>query len=218
MSVFAPEQVADSLAELMERLGGVPPERIRCIPPPGTATEQDVIAYESATGRLCELVDGVLVEKAMAFYESLIAIVLGRFLQEFVSRHKLGVVAGADGSMKLAPGLVRIPDVSFISWARLPGGKIPRAPIPALFPDLAVEVLSESNTKAEIQRKLGEYFEAGTRLAWIIDPRTRTARAYTTAEQFAQMTEDDLLDGGEVLPGFELSLRQLFEEAGPREE
>ena len=79
------------------------------------------------------------------------------------------------------PGLVRIPDVTFVSWKRLPGHKLPAEPIPDLIPNLAVEVLSVSNTKAEIDRKIGEYFRVGVQLVWMIDPPTRTAEVYTTA-------------------------------------
>ena len=85
--------------------------------------------------------------------------------------------------MRIAPGLVRIPDVSFICWDRLPGRESPREPIPDLAPDLAVEVLSEGNTKAEMARKVREYFEAGVKLVWLIDPKKRTARVFSTVEK-----------------------------------
>jgi len=80
----------------------------------------------------------VLVEKAMGFLEAQIAIELARLLGDFVDRHKLGVVNGEGGMMKLAPGLIRIPDVSFVSWGQFLGGKIPRTPIPSIHPNLAV--------------------------------------------------------------------------------
>jgi Uma2 family endonuclease len=73
-------------------------------------------------------------------------------------------------------------------------------------------VLSESNTRAETSRKLRDYFTGGSRLVWYIDPNTRTAEAYTAPEQFIEIGADDSLSGGDVLPGFELSLRQLFAE------
>src|SRR5262245_45327593 len=109
-----------TLADLLERFGPIPAARIRYDPPPGTASEQDVIALEARENRLFELVDGVLVEKVMGFYESYLAMRLGRFLLAFVEQHDLSIVAGAAGMLHLAPGLVRIPDVSFVSWARLP--------------------------------------------------------------------------------------------------
>lgn len=199
-----------TLADLLSRLGGIPPERVRFYPLPGTATEADVVEIEARENRLCELVDGVLVEKPMGYRESVLATWIATFLNNFVMPRKLGLVSGADGMMRLFPGLVRIPDVAFVSWARLPGGRVPSEPIPQLVPDLAVEVLSEGNTKAEMKRKRGEYFEAGVRLVWLIDPQTRTAAVFTGPEQFSTLNEDAALDGGAVLPGFVLPLRELF--------
>ncbi len=199
-----------TVADLLERLGSVPANRVRLHPHPGTATVQDVITIEARENRLCELVDGVLVEKPMGFYESRLAIALSYFLEDFLTLHNLGIVAGADGMIRLAPRLVRIPDVSFISWKRLPKRKIPREPVPHLVPDLAVEVLSESNTEAEMKRKIREYFDAGVQLVWLIDPETRTAEVYTAPDQSTLLREKQFLDGGTVLPGFRLLIRKLF--------
>ncbi|HEX8202387.1 MAG TPA: Uma2 family endonuclease [Isosphaeraceae bacterium] len=201
-----------TLADLLERLGGIAPERIRFRPAPGTATETDVIGVREHDQRICELIDGVLVEKAMGFPESLLALALGGLLRGFVRPRNLGLVSGADGTMRLFPGLVRIPDVAFASWDRIPGRKMPIVPIPDMVPDLAVEVLSEGNTAAEMARKRREYFDAGVRLVWMIDPRTRTATVFTGPEQATMLDEAQTLDGGEVLPGFRLPLRELFAE------
>ena len=73
-----------SLANLQEHLGGISPERIRLYPPPGMATEEDAVQLDDHEGCLCELVDGVLVEKAMGFYESILAMLLGHFLNEYL--------------------------------------------------------------------------------------------------------------------------------------
>jgi Uma2 family endonuclease len=209
-----------TVAELLKKLGGIPAERVQLDPPPGTATEKDVLEIERREGRICELVDGVLVEKAMGFAESSLAFRIGFFLQLFLEQHKLGLLAGADGTLRLWPGLVRIPDVSFISWNQLPNRKIPKKPIPDLYPDLAVEVLSRKNTKAEIDRKLHEYFRSGTRLAWVVDPRKRSVRVYSAPDRFRLLTEDQSLDGGDVLPGLNLPLREVFalleEEPAPK--
>jgi Uma2 family endonuclease len=162
--------------------------------------------------RICELVDGVLVEKTMGYVESLLAMAIGEFLRRFVREHKLGIVLGPDGTLKILPDQVRIPDVCFLSWEKFPGGKLMKTPIPAVAPDLAIEVLSESNSEAEMRRKLQDYFAAGVRLVWYIDPRTRSATIYTSPQAFAVLGENDILTGGDVLPGFELPLRQLFAE------
>jgi Uma2 family endonuclease len=199
-----------TVAELLKKLGGIPAERVLLDPPPGTATEKDVLEVERREGRICELVDGVLVEKAMGLPESFLALRIAFFLQLFLEQHKTGFLGGADGTLRLWPGLVRIPDISFISWDQLPTRKIPKKAIPELYPDLAVEVLSRKNTKTEIDRKLHEYFRSGTRLAWVVDPRKRLVRVYTAPEQFRIVKEDDTLDGGEVLPGLSLPLREVF--------
>src|SRR5262249_19529292 len=138
-----------TIADLMERFGPMLLSRIRFNPAPGTATEQDVLDLNAHEDRLYELVDGTLVEKTVGFREPLLAIVLTRLLGNYLQENPLGVVVGADGMMRLAAGQVRIPDAAFISWERFPDRRIPDAPIPDLAPDLAVEVLSVSNTKAE---------------------------------------------------------------------
>lgn len=207
----------ETVADLLKQLGDIPPCRIRMRPMPGTATEQDVLNLRNRTGKLYELVDGVLVEKVMAFYESRVAIVLGHKIENFLEEHDLGIVVGADGMMRLAPGLVRIPDVAFISWDQFPARLIPREPIPSVFPDLAVEILSEGNTASEMKRKCQDYFEAGSRLVWLVDPRTRTVQVFTASEQSLVLHEDQNVDGGPVLPGFTLSIRESFDRAGRQE-
>jgi Uma2 family endonuclease len=200
-----------TLADLLERFGPIPAARIRYDPPPGTATEQDVVTLEARDNRLFELVDGVLVEKAMGFYESYLALRLARFLQAFLEQHDLGIVAGEAGMLRLAPGLVRIPDVSFVSWAQLPQRRIPRQPIPDLAPDLVVEVLSESNTPREMEQKLHDYFAAGVRLVWCVLPDIEEVHVYTAPDRREVLTAAHDLHGGEVLPGFRLPVRQLFD-------
>ena len=211
----------ETLADLLKELGGIPPQRIRFHPPPGTATEQDVLDIEARENRLCELVDGVLVEKAMGYLESILAIALGRHLSNFVVPRNLGYVSGEAGMMRLFAGLVRIPDVAFASWERFPEGRLPEAPIPDLVPDLAVEVLSAGNTPAEMERKRREYFDAGVKLVWLVEPRSRCVTVFTSADEYHDLVQGDVLDAAEVLPGFSLELRHLFSEldrvAGPRE-
>jgi Uma2 family endonuclease len=111
----------------------------------------------------------------------------------------------------LRPGLVRMADVAFISWERLPGRRVPTESIPDLAPDLAVEVLSEGNTKPEMEQRLKDYFLAGVRLVWYVDLRTRTAEVYGSPDQVTTIAEEQSLDGGDVLPGFRLLLGSLFD-------
>jgi Uma2 family endonuclease len=204
----------DNLAELLDRLGSIPPERVRMHPPPGTATEADVLwALEAPRKRICELIDGVLVEKAMGYTESVLTSFLIVLLDGFVRPRNLGLVTAPDGTVRLWAGRVRIPDVAFFSWDRMPERRRPLEPIPTLCPDLAIEVLSRSNTKAEMRKKREDLFSVGVRLVWEIDPRTRTVQVYSRAEEpDAVLTEADVLGGGSVLPGFTMSLRELFAE------
>lgn len=194
-----------TMGEVLRRLGNIDPDRIRFQPPPGTATIADV-----EPNKLCELVDGVLVEKPMGWKESFLAAFLIRVLGNFNAERKLGVVCGPDSTQQIALNLVRIPDVSFFLWDRLPDRKLPQEPVPLLVPDLAAEVLSRSNTSAEMRRKREEYFRAGVRLVWLIDPATRTVEVYTSPSDCVTLNDEDELTGGDVLPGFKLAVRELF--------
>lgn len=216
IKVIARTPKVRTVADLLKRLGDIPPERVWFRPVPGTATEQDVLNIEAHQNRLCELVDGVLVEKTVGYYESRVAALFIYYLERFLERCDLGIVLGADGTLRLLPGLVRIPDVSFISWDKLPNRALPPEPIPDLVPDLAIEVLSAGNTADEMRRKLREYFKVGVRLVWLIDPATRTAEVYTGARKKTAITAAESLDGGTVLPGFRLNLQKLFTRAGRR--
>lgn len=202
---------AVTFADLLKQIGKVDPRRIRLRPPPGQATEKDVLRIHSREDRLYELVDGVLVEKVMGYKEASLAAWLTYLLQEFLVKNDLGNLAGADGTVRLMPRLVRIPDLSFVRWERLPGRKLPDEPVPDLAPDLAVEVLSASNTASEMARKLRDYFRAGVRLVWFLDPKRRSAEVYTALDTKVALTEADTLDGGDVLPGLALPLRRVFE-------
>jgi len=203
----------ETVEDLLAQLGDIPAERVLLRPAPGTATEADVLAYEAAPRkRLCELIDGVLVEKAMGYPESLLAGTLVTYLNMFVMPRNLGLVSTADGMMRLFAGRVRIPDVAFVSWDRIPGRRRPKAPIPDIAPDLAVEILSRSNTRKEMELKRRDYFRAGTRLVWQIDPVARIVEVYTSSSTFSTHDENATLAGDPVLPGFTLSLRDLFAE------
>ena len=200
----------ERMSELLESLGGIPPERVLLRPVPGTATEEDLIAHVERTGRSCELIDGILVEKPMGFGECLVGAEILRLVGNHLAATNLGAVVGEAAAMRLMPGLVRAPDVSFIRWEKLPGRKAPRKPVPDLVPDLAVEVLSKSNSKGEMTRKLREYFFHGVRLAWLVDPVKRTVRVCTPDGNETTLTEADSLEGGDVLPGLIIPIAPLF--------
>ena len=146
-TVFATE----SLADLLRRLGNVPAHRVRLHPPPGTATEEDLVRNNESPFRtaICELVNGTLVEKPVGWEEAVVAGLIIQTLLNFVRPRKLGKVLPADGMLRLVPGLLRAPDVSFIARGRLKRYKRGGERYPSIGPDLAVEVVSKSNTRAE---------------------------------------------------------------------
>jgi len=210
-AISDPLESVETLADLLARLGNIPLSRVRFHPPPGTATERDVIAARHGPRpRLCELIDGVLVEKAVGTRESLYAAIIVHHFWAYLDKHDLGLALGADGMVRVWRGRIRIPDVAFFSWGRLPGGEFPDEAVASIVPDLAVEVLSKSNTAAEIAQKLDDFFRAGTRLAWVVNPRNRTAEVYTSASDCTHIGRGGKLLGGDILPGFALSLTKLF--------
>ena len=200
-------------ATFLASLGGVPLHRVIFDPPPGTVT---AAYYEAVDGRvdgvLVELVNKTLVEKTMGADESRIGSNVLGFIWNHVRHAKLGFVMMADGMVRMAGGNRRMPDVAVYLKTDYPGGRRPKEKVSSLPPRLAVEVLSEDNTAAEIDMKLTEYFAAGCRLAYVIDPATRTARRHTAAREFAEIPADGELDGGDVLPGFAVALAELFDE------
>ena len=205
------EQI-ETLADLIERLGNVSLDRIRLHPPPGTATVEDVLRFcDGEPKHLCELVDGVLVEKVMGHLESRLAARLIFLLQVYLEEHDLGVVSGADGPHHILFDQARFPDVVFIAYDRIPEGADPATKVPNWIPSLAVEVLSEGNTKGEMARKPQDYFEAGVDLVWYVDPSDRTVRVYHSPDAVTTLTEADNLDGENILPGFRLSIRDWFD-------
>ncbi|MEM9828287.1 MAG: Uma2 family endonuclease [Planctomycetota bacterium] len=200
--------VSVSLADVLADLGGISAHRLLTVC--GLNASLEDLAETHRAGKACEFVDGLLVEKAMGFRESLLAAALVEILVAFVRLKKLGFVSGPDGFIRLFPDVIRGPDVAFISWARLPGGKLPEEAYPAIVPDLVIEVISEGNTRAEMARKRREYFYAGVRLVWMVDPLQRSVAVFTSVHQFTVLHEENHLNGGDVLPGLAISLSELF--------
>ncbi len=200
----------ETLADLLHDLGDVAPDRVRMRPALGKATEADLIRIQNREKRRYELIEGILVEKIMGFPQACITSVLDRRLGMFVEEHDLGFTATPDCPVRLWKGLVRFPDLSFVSWDKMPTKEYPATPIAGVVPNLAVEVLSLSNTPGEMDRKRKEYFLAGVELVWVVDLFKRTVAVYTSPDEVTTLQEQDTLDGGRVLPGFTMPLRQLF--------
>lgn len=198
--------------DLLDRLGGIPARRVLLDPRPGTATIRDVIRYvDGDDKRLVELVDGTLVQKAMGAREAFLGSLISHWMQVYLeSTADTGMVLGADGTLRIMPGLVRIPDVSYTAWEKLPKRRVPNEPVPHLVPDLAVEVISKGNTAGEMKRKLGEYLAAGIAEVWMVFPKSRSIRVYHPATGSMKLEIGDTLRS-RVLAGFEMPLAKLFE-------
>lgn len=132
-------------------------------------------------------------------------------LTAFVREHGSGRVFGPDTGFTIfrSPDTVRAPDVAFVAGGRfeegLPTGYVPFAP------DLAVEVVSPSNTASELQEKVLDYLAAGTRLVWVVDPRRETVTVYRSRDEIRILGREDALDAPDILAGFHLELAELFE-------
>ncbi|MDR7390753.1 MAG: Uma2 family endonuclease [Armatimonadota bacterium] len=161
-----------------------------------------------------ELVDGEVV--VMAPVGGTHGEVTGRLyrrLAEHVERHGGGRVLAGDVGFVLHlpydPERVRAPDVAYVSEARLPGGALPEGFLQGA-PDLAVEVLSPSDDPVDVQQKVRDWLEGGSRLVWIVAPRARTATVYRPDGSARWLREDDVLEGEGVLPGLRIPLADLL--------
>lgn len=202
--------IATTLEDLLVELGGIAACRVRLDPAPGQATLADLLAVNESSERgLFELIDGSLVEKAMSFEASVVALAIARILGMFVSKHRLGLVSGADGFFRLLSS-TRGPDVAFLARERLPGGTFPTQPYPQLAPNLVVEVLSPGNTKAEMARKRLEYFHSGVQIVWIVDCTNRSVAIYTSTSNVKVVSEEESINGGDAIPGFTSTVADFF--------
>jgi Uma2 family endonuclease len=158
-----------------------------------------------------ELVRGVLVVREPAGYlHGRVAAKLANLLMNHVEAHDLGCVLAAETGFKLTvdPDTVRAPDVAFIRRDRLPDP--PPAGYAELAPDLVVEVLSPDDRPGHVLAKVADWLSAGTKLVWVVDLVRRNARVYRADGSESLLTERDMLDGEDVLPGFACPLGAIF--------
>ena len=174
-------------------------------------TVGEVLRMPDAGARY-ELVRGELRRTAPAgSVHGRVAMDFGNFLGNHVKAHGLGAVFAAETGFRLQrdPDTVRAPDVAFISRERLAEvgeteGYWPGAP------DLAVEVVSPGDVYVEVEEKVFEWLEAGAKMVAVVNPRRRSVSVYRSRAGIGVLTEDDVLDGGDVVPGFRLAVRDLF--------
>jgi Uma2 family endonuclease len=197
-----------TLADFLRHLGNISPNRVRMHPWPGTAVESDVTSILEAEKRVCELIDWTLVEKLQGVSERYLVRKIAEELRRFLKAHELGLAA--EGAIsRMFPGLVRILDAMFVSWESL-GGRKPHMQIASFCPDLVVDVMGEGNSRREAARKRNDYFTWGVSMVWQVEAVQHYVDVYTAPEMLMRCHETDTLEGGKILPGFSLSLQDLF--------
>lgn len=160
--------------------------------------------------KILELIDGEIIEKmASNPYSSAVSSQIIILLGSFVKQHDLGHVTGEAGGYRISEHNDFAPDVAFISKARQPS--LPRRGFNPIPPDLAVEVISPSDSFSDVFKKVQTYLRYGTRLVWVVDPEEQIVIVYMPAISFT-VGIDGELDGGEALPGFKLRVRDIFPE------
>lgn len=179
-----------------------------------TWTEGELLALPKEDGKY-ELVDGELTLMPPAsFNHGDVSLELGMQLRLYARKNKLGCVVGGQTGFWMKSGNLLSPDVSFVKQIRL--AKLGERPI-VFFPgapDLAVEVLSASETRASIKRKLVDYFASGTKMAWIVSLKTKSVSVYRNPDSAVKVCGiEDVISGEEVVPGFTLAVKELFEDA-----
>jgi len=159
-----------------------------------------------------ELVRGDLRKMPPAGYEhGKRAIRFGWKLIQYVEAHNLGDVCGAETGFKLAsnPDHVLAPDVAFVRRERAEAAGNVQGYWPGA-PDLAVEVISPGDTYAEVEEKVFDWLEAGTRMVIVLNPRRRSVTVYRSPTDIVVLSENDTLDGGDVVPGWKIPVKELF--------
>jgi Uma2 family endonuclease len=160
-----------------------------------------------------ELIDGQLVEREPTgqLSDAVAANVL-YLLKDFIRKHDLGLVNGAQGSYQIFaddPKKVRIPDVSFTRRERLPESG-PADGHSKIAPDLTVEVISPNDLAVEVSIKVQDFLAAGVRLIWVVNPYSRDVRVYRVNGGWSFLRASETLDGEDILPGFRCSVEELF--------
>jgi Uma2 family endonuclease len=160
-----------------------------------------------------ELVQGELRKMAPAGHDhgrivGTFSIELGRYIRD----HKLGAVYGAETGFVLThnPDTVRAPDMAFVAQERVNTPTSKEGYWPGA-PDLAVEVISPGDSYAEVEENVADWLNAGTRMVMVINPRTRWVTVYRTGNSAQVYKEDDMLDAGDVVPGWTIPVREIFE-------
>ena len=174
----------------------------------GPATLQDLLNTPK-NGNKYELVDGEIVVSPAGMRHSEVAINIGGLIWEFLQKNPIGKVYASDVGIAFPNGNVRSPDVTYVSIAKLPEGRSPET-FGEVIPDLAVEVLSPSDSLKELGRKIGEFLENGVPIVWLVDPARQTVTIYRSLTETQQLTLKDTITAEPVLPGFSVPISRFF--------
>ncbi len=159
-------------------------------------------------GRKYELVDGGLKEVPAGYQHNVLVALLIALLMPFARGR--GFLAASSAGFRMAAGNVRSPDVSFTRKERVPGGK-PSKGFEDLAPDLCIEIISPSEERADMERKVREYFASGAEQVWHLFPDARQVIVYRAPDDSATLEANDAITGGDLLPGFACRVADLFE-------
>ncbi len=186
----------------------IPAESMTPVPP------STVIAQTIPDDMLYEVVDGQILEKNMGSRENEIATILGGYLFQFARANRLGrALVEFVFRIIVEEDLQRRPDVAFVSQARWPSNRrVPDVPVWDMVPDLAVEVISPSNSAFEVQKKIHDYFREAVTRVWVVYPDEAEVYIYSSPTQIEVVGIGQELDGGDLLPGFRLPVAVLFED------
>jgi Uma2 family endonuclease len=175
----------------------------------------DELLAKPDDGFVYELIKGELIKVSPppGHEHGLVAMNIAGPLFEYVKTNNLGNVYAAETGYLLEedPDTVRAADVSFVSKKRIEAA----GPVKGYWkgaPDLAVEVISPSDTVGRIEGKVAEWLERGTRLLWVVSPKMRTVTVYRSLTEIAVLTDKERLEGGDVIPGFQISVAEIFAE------
>lgn len=166
-------------------------------------------------GKGFELVGGELVEKNMGWESSWSGGRIVYFLTDFILQNPIGEVCGVEAGFRCFPEdplKVRKPDISFLSNERLPPSEELKGWC-RVAPNLAVEVVSPRDLDLELDEKVAEYLAAGVELVWVVRPPLRTVRVHRADGSITNLRAADMLDGENVLPGFQVQVAQHFRSA-----
>ncbi len=176
-------------------------------------TAEDLWEKPEIPGKRFELVDGKVIEMpGTGGVHMIIVVALFKLIDAFVTEHDLGYAFpdGLSFVVQRDPDRVRIPDVSFVSWERVPEDGPPEGYWPQP-PNLVAEVISPNDNATDIQEKVRDYLGAGVQIVWVVWPKLRSITVHLPDGSSRVLGVESDLDGGDILPGLSIPIASIFE-------